>query len=61
MSRLSVIAAGSHPGLTRNEESFPVGKVNFLYMFPMDFEEFLLAVDEESYNEYSVLILKNRI
>jgi uncharacterized protein len=53
MSGFSIIAAGSHLGLTRNQESFPVGKVNFLYMFPMDFEEFLLAVDEESYNEYS--------
>ena len=53
MKRLSVIAAGSHLGLTRNEESFPVGKVNFLYMFPMDFEEFLLAIDENSYKEYS--------
>jgi len=29
-----------------NKVSFPVGKVNFLYMFPMNFHEFLLAVGE---------------
>ncbi|MHB1336627.1 MAG: ATP-binding protein [Candidatus Humimicrobiaceae bacterium] len=52
MSRLALIAAGSHLGMTKNEESFPVGKVNFLYMFPMNFEEFLLATDEQSYEQY---------
>ena len=29
-----------------NKVSFPVGKVNFLYMFPMSFYEYLLAVGE---------------
>ena len=29
-----------------NKVAFPVGKVNFLYMFPMNFYEFLLAVGE---------------
>ena len=52
MSGLALIAAGSHLGLTKNEESFPVGKVNFLYMFPMNFEEFLLATDKQAYEEY---------
>jgi predicted AAA+ superfamily ATPase len=42
-----IIAAGSllgvniHPG-----ESFPVGKVDFLKLFPMSFHEFLLAMGE---------------
>ncbi len=42
-----IIAAGSllgvniHPG-----ESFPVGKVDFMKLFPMSFYEFLLAMDE---------------
>jgi len=52
MNSLALIAAGSHLGMTRNEESFPVGKVNFLYMFPMNFEEFLLAADEQAYEQY---------
>ena len=52
LKSLAIIAAGSHMGLTRNEESFPVGKVDFLYMFPMDFEEFLLAVDKGAHQEY---------
>ncbi|MCL2327593.1 MAG: ATP-binding protein [Bacteroidetes bacterium] len=29
-----------------NKVSFPVGKVNFMYMFPLSFYEFLLAVGE---------------
>lgn len=39
-----VIAAGSLLGVTIGRgESFPVGKVNMLNMYPMDFEEFLMA------------------
>ena len=52
MSGLALIAAGSHLGMTKNEESFPVGKVNFLYMFPMNFEEFLQVCDKQAYDEY---------
>lgn len=41
-----VIAAGSLLGGTIGRgESFPVGKVNMLNMYPMDFEEFLMATD----------------
>jgi len=36
-----VIASGSHLGLLREEQNFPVGKVNFLEMYPLTFEEFL--------------------
>ncbi len=44
-----VIAAGSLLGVTlRQGESFPVGKVNTLHMYPMDFEEFLLAIGDGS-------------
>jgi len=46
LAELHVIAAGSHLGLVKNEESFPVGKVNFLSMFPMTFYEFLVALKE---------------
>ncbi|MDR0658389.1 MAG: AAA family ATPase [Mediterranea sp.] len=44
-----VIAAGSLLGITIGRgESFPVGKVNLLHMYPLDFEEFLMAVGESS-------------
>jgi len=49
MNELDLVAAGSHMGLMKNEESFPVGKVNFLYMFPMSFGEFVLAADENAF------------
>ena len=47
-----IVCAGSLLGVTLNEGiSFPVGKVNSLYMYPMDFEEFVLAVKSEKYAE----------
>ena len=44
-----VMAAGSLLGIAvnRNENSFPVGKVDRLTMYPLDFEEFLIANGEE--------------
>lgn len=43
-----VAVAGSLLGITMHEgTSFPVGKVDMLYMYPMDFEEFLLAMGKE--------------
>jgi predicted AAA+ superfamily ATPase len=41
---LHIIGAGSHIGLTKNEEPFPVGAVSFLTMYPMSFYEFLKAI-----------------
>lgn len=40
-----IICAGSLLGvkLNRMEKAFPVGKVEMIYMYPMDFEEFLIA------------------
>ena len=49
MEELDLITAGSHMGLIKNEESFPVGKTNFLYMFPMSFFEFVKAVNADTY------------
>lgn len=44
MPQLHVIAAGSLLGISlRSDESYPVGKVNTLKMYPMSFKEFLLA------------------
>jgi predicted AAA+ superfamily ATPase len=44
-----VLCAGSLLGvkLNRYDSSFPVGKVKMEEMFPMDFEEFLIAMDED--------------
>lgn len=45
---LKVIAAGSLLGiLLHKKESFPVGKVQFLTLYPMNFSEFLIAKKEE--------------
>lgn len=43
-----VVAAGSLLGVkTAGEKGFPVGKVNFLHMYPLTFFEFLSALDQE--------------
>lgn len=43
-----VVVAGSLLGITLHEgTSFPVGKVDMLYLHPMDFEEFLLAMGKK--------------
>ena len=44
-----IICAGSLLGvkIRRFESSFPVGKVEIEYLYPMDFEEFLIACDED--------------
>lgn len=43
-----IIAAGSLLGVALNREkySFPVGKVDMITMYPMDFEEFLWALNQ---------------
>ena len=45
-----IIVAGSLLGVAvnRSEVSFPVGKVDMKTMFPMDMEEFLIAMGEET-------------
>lgn len=44
-----IVAMGSLLGVSVNRQqySFPVGKVQFLNMYPMDFEEFLMASGDE--------------
>jgi len=43
-----IIAAGSLLGISVGKQrSFPVGKVNFMTMFPMNFTEYLVAFGEE--------------
>lgn len=51
MPEYLVIAAGSLLGVTihREKYSFPVGKVDEMTLFPMDFEEFLWALGKENF------------
>ena len=47
-----IIVAGSLLGVACNEGTgFPVGKVSFMNLFPLSFEEFLLAMGEERFVE----------
>ena len=48
-----VVAAGSLLGVAVNREkySFPVGKVDEIYMYPLDFEEFLWAMGKRFFAE----------
>lgn len=46
MPELHVIAAGSLLDFAIEEIGLPVGRVQFLYMYPMSFKEFLWALDE---------------
>lgn len=48
---LHVIAAGSLLGVTLDKGSFPVGKVDFLKILPMSFEEFLKATRQSALGE----------
>ena len=50
LPNLYVISAGSllEIMMEKNKISFPVGRVDYLYLFPMNFREFLLALHEEA-------------
>ena len=50
-SALHVVCAGSLLGVALKKEniSFPVGKVNRMQMYPMNFKEFLIAMGENGY------------
>lgn len=50
---IHIIGAGSLLGLTiGNDRSFPVGKVEFLEMYPLSFEEYLQSADVTLYKSY---------
>ncbi len=47
-----IICAGSLLGIALHEgTSFPVGKVEFMDLYPLTFSEFLLAMDKEQLND----------
>ena len=50
MPGLHVIAAGSLLEFEMEKMSFPVGRVEFMYMYPLTFEEFLINLDQERLN-----------
>ena len=53
-NNVRIICAGSLLGvkLNRMKKAYPVGKVYRLYMYPMDFEEFLVAFDQKKLIDY---------
>ena len=55
MRELAVCAAGSLLGVALHEGvSFPVGKVDELHLYPMSFQEFLWAMEEQKLADYLV-------
>jgi len=46
MPQLALCCAGSLLGVRLNQESFPVGKIQTGYLYPLNFVEFLRAIDE---------------
>jgi len=56
-----VIVAGSLLGVAVNHEtySFPVGKVNMMTLYPMDFEEFLIATHNPEFEPKFVEKIRN--
>jgi len=44
-----IISAGSLLGVSLHEQSsFPVGKIEFMDLFPLNYQEFLMAMDQQS-------------
>lgn len=60
-TKYKIICAGSLLGVKihRFNSSFPVGKVKIINMYPMDFEEFLMANDQEKLIEEIYKCYKN--
>ncbi len=55
MPELHVVAAGSLLEFAFGEISIPVGRVQYLHMYPMTFHEYLLAMGREPMAEYALL------
>ncbi len=47
MPEMALCCAGSLLGVKLSSESFPVGKLNLLHLYPMTFEEFLQALGKD--------------
>ena len=59
---LQIIGAGSLLGLSiGNNRSFPVGKVEFLDMYPLSFSEYLAEADEKKYKAFNHFLEMHKI
>ena len=54
--KIYICSAGSLIGVTLAEESFPVGKVDYLYLTPLKFDEYLKAVDPWLYDIFDKIL-----
>jgi predicted AAA+ superfamily ATPase len=63
MPGLHIIGAGSLLEFALNEEDFkmPVGRIQFLFLRPLSFLEFLSAIDRENLREYLCTVTLNNI
>ena len=60
LPELAICAAGSLLGVAFSDESFPMGKIEYIDLYPMSFEEFLLNYGHEMLYESFTVALKNR-
>lgn len=56
MPELHVIVAGSLLEFEMERISFPVGRVEFMYMYPLTFEEFLINIGQDRLNDKRPLL-----
>lgn len=57
-NKFNYIASGSLLGVTlANTSSIPMGSIEILQMYPLDFEEFLYA---NGFNDYAISVLRNK-
>jgi predicted AAA+ superfamily ATPase len=56
MPKLHVVAAGSLLEFAFGEISIPVGRVQYLHMYPMTFYEYLLGMGKEQMAEYAITL-----
>lgn len=59
LPQLAICAAGSLLGVSFPHSPFPVGKVEFQHMFPLTFEEFLVACDKRGYTAWKPISATN--
>lgn len=52
LPELHVVAAGSLVGFALEEISMPVGRVQFMYLYPLSFGEFLTALGRDDLRQY---------
>lgn len=52
MEELAIAAAGSNLGVIHGTEPFPVGKVEIATLYPLNFDEFLAGIKEDTASEF---------